>query len=133
LDANEQKDKPNLNLHTILNLELHDKQTLDKPLVLAAYVVVRTHQSAISGYDTFPLCVIHKEGLCPSSGDINRLIMIYVGTFVDKNKTKTIYQMERVNFDKNKYIVLYKSMKFKFFIQNDQWLRHSPQTSLMAL
>jgi hypothetical protein len=22
------------------------------------------------------LCVIHKEGLCPSSGDINRLMMI---------------------------------------------------------
>jgi hypothetical protein len=28
------------------------------------------------GYDPFSLCVIHKEGLCPSSGDINRLMMI---------------------------------------------------------
>jgi hypothetical protein len=26
----------------------------------------------------FSLCVIHKEGLCPSSGDINRLMMIDV-------------------------------------------------------
>jgi hypothetical protein len=25
--------------------------------------------------DLFSLCVIHKEGLCPSSGDINRLMM----------------------------------------------------------
>jgi hypothetical protein len=28
LDANEQKDEQNLNLHTRLNLELHDKQTI---------------------------------------------------------------------------------------------------------
>jgi hypothetical protein len=27
------------------------------------------------GYGPFSLCVIHKEGLCPSSGDINRLMM----------------------------------------------------------
>jgi hypothetical protein len=29
----------------------------------------------VVGYSPFSLCVIHKEGLCPSSGDINRLIM----------------------------------------------------------
>jgi hypothetical protein len=28
------------------------------------------------GYGSFYLCVIHKEGLYPSSGDINRLIMM---------------------------------------------------------
>jgi hypothetical protein len=28
------------------------------------------------GYGPFSLWVIHKEGLCPSSGDINRLMMI---------------------------------------------------------
>jgi hypothetical protein len=27
------------------------------------------------GYGPFSLCVIHKEGLCPSSEDINRLRM----------------------------------------------------------
>jgi hypothetical protein len=27
-------------------------------------------------YDPFSLCVIHKEGLCPSSRDINRLMMM---------------------------------------------------------
>jgi hypothetical protein len=31
----------------------------------------------VVGYYTFSLCVIHKEGLCPSSGDINRLMMMY--------------------------------------------------------
>jgi hypothetical protein len=29
----------------------------------------------VVGYGLFSLCVIHKEGLCPSSGDINRLMM----------------------------------------------------------
>jgi hypothetical protein len=29
------------------------------------------------GYGPFSLCVIHKEGLCPSSGDINRLMMTW--------------------------------------------------------
>jgi hypothetical protein len=28
------------------------------------------------GYGPFSLCVIHKEGLFPSSGDINRLMMM---------------------------------------------------------
>jgi hypothetical protein len=27
----------------------------------------------VVGYDTFALCVSRKEGLCPSSGDVNRL------------------------------------------------------------
>jgi hypothetical protein len=27
------------------------------------------------GYGLLSLCVIHKERLCPSSGDINRLMM----------------------------------------------------------
>jgi hypothetical protein len=32
----------------------------------------------VVGYGPFALCVIHKDGLCPSSGDINRLmIMIF--------------------------------------------------------
>jgi hypothetical protein len=29
-------------------------------------------------YGPFSLCVIHKEGLCPSSGGINRLMMMAV-------------------------------------------------------
>jgi hypothetical protein len=34
------------------------------------------HWDHVVGYGLFSLCVIHKEGLCPSSGDINRLMMI---------------------------------------------------------
>jgi hypothetical protein len=30
----------------------------------------------VVGYGPFFLWVIHKEGLCPSSGDINTLMMI---------------------------------------------------------
>jgi hypothetical protein len=34
------------------------------------------HWACVEGYGPFFLCVIHKEGLCPSSGDINRLMMM---------------------------------------------------------
>jgi hypothetical protein len=37
------------------------------------------------GYGPFSLCVIHKEGLFSSSGDINRLVMI--------KKTEKFFQM----------------------------------------
>jgi hypothetical protein len=42
------------------------------------FTVVSPHQSALDprGYGPFSLCVIHKEGLCPCSGDINKLMMI---------------------------------------------------------
>jgi hypothetical protein len=32
------------------------------------------HWARVVGYGPFSFCVIHKEGLCPSSRDINRLI-----------------------------------------------------------
>jgi hypothetical protein len=32
----------------------------------------------VVGYGLFSLYVIHKEGLCPSSGDINRLMMMFI-------------------------------------------------------
>jgi hypothetical protein len=34
------------------------------------------HWARVEGYGPFSLCVIHKEGLCPSSGDTNRLMMM---------------------------------------------------------
>jgi hypothetical protein len=48
-----------------------------KPLVLSAFAVVSTHQPALGprGYGPFSLCAVHKEGLCHSSGDINRLMI----------------------------------------------------------
>jgi hypothetical protein len=45
----------------------------------AAYRTVsptNPHWAGVVGYGPFSLWVIHKEGLCPSSGDINRLMMI---------------------------------------------------------
>jgi hypothetical protein len=33
------------------------------------------HESKGESYGPFSLCVIWQEGLCPSSGDINRLMM----------------------------------------------------------
>jgi hypothetical protein len=44
-----------------------------------AFAVVSTHQPAlvrVVGYGSFFLCVTHKVCLCPSSGDINRLMMM---------------------------------------------------------
>jgi hypothetical protein len=49
-----------------------------KQLDPAAFAV-NTHQPALGprgGLWPVPLCVIYKEGLCPSSGDINRLMMM---------------------------------------------------------
>jgi hypothetical protein len=48
----------------------------DKPLVLAAFTVVSTHQSAarVVVYGPFSFYAIHNEGLCPCSGDINGLM-----------------------------------------------------------
>jgi hypothetical protein len=34
------------------------------------------HWARVVRYGPFSLCIIHKEGLCPSSGDINRLMMM---------------------------------------------------------
>jgi hypothetical protein len=53
--------------------------THSKLLVPAAFVVVSTHQphwAHVVGYGPFSLCVIHKESQCPSSGGINRLMMM---------------------------------------------------------
>jgi hypothetical protein len=51
------------------------------PLVLAAFAVVRTHQTALGpcgGLWPFSLYVIHKNGLCPRSGYINRLMIMKI-------------------------------------------------------
>jgi hypothetical protein len=50
-----------------------------KPIVSAAYsavVTTKPHWARMEGYGPFSLCVIHKEGLCPSSGGINSLMMM---------------------------------------------------------
>jgi hypothetical protein len=50
-----------------------------KPLAPASFVVVYIHRPALDprgGLWPFLLMCIHKEGLFPSSGDINRLMMM---------------------------------------------------------
>jgi hypothetical protein len=37
----------------------------------------------VVGYGPFSLSVFHKEGLCPSSGDINRLTMMMMNVVKD--------------------------------------------------
>jgi hypothetical protein len=51
----------------------------DTLLIPAAFAVVSTHQPALGlrgGLWPVSLCVIHKKGLFPSNGDINRLMMM---------------------------------------------------------
>jgi hypothetical protein len=44
-------------------------------LHLQSLAPTNPHWAGVVGYGLFSLCVIHKEGMCPSSGDINRLMM----------------------------------------------------------
>jgi hypothetical protein len=56
-----------------------------KQLVPAAFAVVSTSGCwpalGPRGSGPFSLCVINKESLCPSSGDINRLMMMLMMTW----------------------------------------------------
>jgi hypothetical protein len=45
-------------------------------LHLQSLTPTNQHWARVVGYGPFSLRVIHKEGLCPSSGGINRLMMI---------------------------------------------------------
>jgi hypothetical protein len=49
-----------------------------KPLAPAA--TINPHWARVMGYGSFSLCVIYKEGLYPSSGGINRLMMMIMMT-----------------------------------------------------
>jgi hypothetical protein len=60
----------------------------------------------VVGYGPFSLWVIHKEGLCPSSGDINRLMMImYLLIYLCAGYVRPghyhdwFYEVTGVNFD----------------------------------
>jgi hypothetical protein len=45
-------------------------------LHLESIAPTNTHWARVVGYGLFSLCVIYTEGLCPSSGDINWLMMM---------------------------------------------------------
>jgi hypothetical protein len=42
------------------------------------------HWAREMGYCPFSLCVIHKKGLCPSSGEINKLMMLMLKDILNK-------------------------------------------------
>jgi hypothetical protein len=45
-------------------------------LHLQSLAPTNPHWARVVGYGPFSICVIHKEGLCPSNGDNNRLMMM---------------------------------------------------------
>jgi hypothetical protein len=45
-------------------------------LHLQSLAPTNSHWACVVGYDPFSLCMIYKEGMCPSSGDIDRLMMM---------------------------------------------------------
>jgi serine/threonine protein kinase len=45
-------------------------------MLYAMVVFINLHWARVVGCGPFSLCVIHKEGLCHSSVDINRLMMM---------------------------------------------------------
>jgi hypothetical protein len=45
-------------------------------LHLQSLAPTNPHWAREVGYGQFFLCVIYEEGLCPSNGDINRLMMM---------------------------------------------------------
>jgi hypothetical protein len=58
-----------------------------EPLIPAAVAVVSSHQPVLSPrgglWPVLLICIIYKKGLCPSSGEINRLmIMMFCNDFV---------------------------------------------------
>jgi hypothetical protein len=57
-----------------------------KLLVPAAFAVVSIHQPALGPHCGYSLSVIHKEGLCPSSEDLNRLMMMMTTRVLNKLK-----------------------------------------------
>jgi hypothetical protein len=49
------------------------------PLHLQSLAPTNPHWARVVGYGPFSLCVIHKEGQCPTDGGINRLLMMMNG------------------------------------------------------
>jgi hypothetical protein len=45
-------------------------------LQLQSLATTNPRWSRVVGYSPFSLCIIHKEGMCPSTGDINKLMMM---------------------------------------------------------
>jgi hypothetical protein len=55
-------------------------------LHLQSLAPTNSYWARVVGYSPFSLYVNHKEGLCPSSGDINTLMMTYHSRFIDPRR-----------------------------------------------
>jgi hypothetical protein len=62
----------------ILNLGYIIGVSVEIYLLFINWQHTNPHWTRVVGYGLFSLCVIHKEGLCPSSGDINSLMMMMI-------------------------------------------------------
>jgi hypothetical protein len=51
-------------------------------LYLQSLAPTNPHWARVEGYGPFSLCLINKEGMCSSSGDIDKLMMIFMHTNV---------------------------------------------------
>jgi hypothetical protein len=61
----------------IINILRASEATLSRwsRLHLQSLAPINPHWARLVGYGPFFLYVIHKEGLCPSIGEINRMVM----------------------------------------------------------
>jgi hypothetical protein len=68
------------------------------------------HWARVVGYGPFSLWVIHKEGLCPSSGDINRLMIMtnFMAIFIMSSVSNYYIIVSYFINSKLKYLVCFK-------------------------
>jgi hypothetical protein len=84
------------------------------------------HWARVVGYGPFSLCVIHKEGLCPSSGDINRLMMMNPKDInFNLNTYRSRFIPERVAKTSQLFLldvhVIQKLLSYKEYCRCDRW------------
>jgi hypothetical protein len=61
------------------------------------------HWARVASYGPFSLWVINKEGMCPSSGGINRLMMVMITTVIvvfEKEEKKSTHLFPLLNLVK---------------------------------
>jgi hypothetical protein len=70
------------------NLHPASESTLSRwsRLHLQSLAPTNPHWARVVGYGPFSLCVIHKEGLCLGSGDINRLMKMTIYNIIFKSR-----------------------------------------------
>jgi hypothetical protein len=54
-------------------------------LYLQLLAPTNSHWVRVVGYGPYTLCVIHKEHMCPSSGGINKLIIMMMSSMVERS------------------------------------------------